>query len=147
MITAKFGGTVVTAHNANNIKKLVTQSHKAVVVSAIGKTHPNDVKTTDLLKMYHADKQQAHWQQICNRYKQLVLTNGINVDVEQLLFDAKKRATMYDQSYAMSLGEELSAKIVAKYLNFAYVEAQECIFFSKGHLQLNKSISALKRAF
>ena len=53
MITAKFGGTAITPKNLVYLKKILTPNHKMVVVSAIGKSHPNDIKTTDLLANYY----------------------------------------------------------------------------------------------
>ena len=147
MITAKFGGTAITPHNLVYLKKILTPSHKVVVVSAIGKSHPNDVKTTDLLASYFNTGNEQIWQTVCNRYQKLVHVNCINVDVEQLLADAHNRALSYNLDYCLSLGEELSAKIVSAYLGATYVEAQDVVVFGKGGLCVSQTLSRMKRAF
>lgn len=146
MITAKFGGTAITPHNLVYLKKILTPSHKVVVVSAIGKTHPNDTKTTDLLADYFATCNEQTWQTICNRYRQLVEVNCINVDIDKILCDAHSRALKFNLDYCMSLGEELSAKIVAKYLGGTYIEAQDTICFGTQALNVKQTICRLKNA-
>ncbi len=47
----------------------------------------------------------------------------------------------------MSLGEELSAKFVAKYLNATYVEADGIVRFNGSKLSFNATVSLMKRAF
>ncbi|MCH5151312.1 MAG: hypothetical protein J1F65_01485 [Clostridiales bacterium] len=132
MITAKFGGTAVTPQNLRYIKQILTPCHKIVVVSAVGKEYKEDVKTTDLLRQYYENPQDYVWNAICDKYRRLVEVNGIAVDVEALLADAKQRATSYGVEYCMSLGEELSAKVVASFLNATYLEAEEIVRFNSG---------------
>ena len=146
MITAKFGGTAITPRNLVYLKKILTPSRKVVVVSAIGKVHPNDTKTTDLLARYFTTHNEQLWQTICNRYRQLVEVNCINVDIDNLLCDAHSRALKFNADYCMSLGEELSAKIVAKYIDATYIEAQDVICFGKRTLNVKQTISRLKNA-
>ncbi len=146
MITAKFGGTAITPKNLVYLKRILTSNHKMVVVSAIGKSHPNDVKTTDLLATYYHTHDEKTWQTICNRYKALVDANCIDVDVEQLLFHAHSRATKFGLDYCMSLGEELSAKVVAKFLGATYIEAQDVVVFGKRSLNTRLTLARLKNA-
>ena len=146
MITAKFGGTAITPKNLVYLKKILTPNHKMVVVSAIGKSHPNDIKTTDLLANYYHTHDEKTWQTIANRYKALVDANCIDVDVEQLLFDAHSRATKFGLDYCMSLGEELSAKVVAKFLGATYIEAQDVVIFGKRSLNTRLTLARLKNA-
>ena len=146
MITAKFGGTAITPRHLVYLKKILTPNHKVVVVSAIGKCQPNDVKTTDLLAAYYKTHDAQIWQTITDRYRQLVDVNCINIDVDQLLFDAHNRALKFNLDYCMSLGEEISAKVVAKLLDATYIEAQDVVCFGKRALNLTKTISNLKVA-
>ena len=146
MITAKFGGTAITPNNLVYLKKILTPNHKMVVVSAIGKIHPNDVKTTDLLANYYHTHNDQIWQTIANRYRKLVDVNCVDVDIDKLLHDAKNRATKFGLDYCMSLGEELSAKVVAKFLGGVYIEAQEVVVFGKRALNTRKTIARLKNA-
>ena len=146
MITAKFGGTAITPNNLVYLKKILTPNHKMVVVSAIGKIHPNDVKTTDLLAAYFRTHNDQIWQTIANRYRKVVDVNCVDVDIDKLLYDAKNRATKFGLDYCMSLGEELSAKVVAKFLGGAYIEAQEVVVFGKRALNTRQTIAKLKNA-
>ena len=147
MITAKFGGTSITARNLFHLKEIITPFHNCVVVSAIGKEHFADVKTTDLLREYYQTHSDAVWQQIADKYKRLVEVNGIRVDVEALLCDSKRRALRFDMAYCASLGEELSAKVVAAYLNASYVEAEQVVRFKKGKFCASLTYSNAKKAF
>ena len=116
------------------------------VVSAIGKIHPNDVKTTDLLANYYHTQDDQIWQTIANRYRKLVDVNCVDVDIDKLLHDAKNRAIKFDLDYCMSLGEELSGKVVAKFLGGVYIEAQEVVVFGKRKLNTRQTIARLKNA-
>ena len=147
MITAKFGGTSITARNLFHIKEILTPFHNCVVVSAIGKEHFADVKTTDLLREYYLTHSEKVWQQIADKYRRMVEVNAIKVDVEELLADAKSRALSYDVAYCTSLGEELSAKTVARYLNAQYVEAEHVVRFREGKLCRRLTYANAQKAF
>ena len=147
MITAKFGGTSITARNLYHMKEIITPFHNCVVVSAIGKEYHDDTKTTDLLREYYQTHSEQTWQQIGDKYRRLVEVNAISVDVEQLLADAKNRALRYDLPYCASLGEELAAKIVARYLNAKYIEAEQIVRFKNGKLQRGVTYANAQKAF
>lgn len=135
----------MTAQNLGCLKEILTQNHRCVVVSAVGKEHPSDAKTTDLLIAHYNGANV--WKQIEQKYKRLVQVNGVRVDVEKLLFDAKRRSLKNGLAYCMSLGEELSAKIAAAFLNCAYVEAESCIRFDNRGLQWKATKRNLQSAF
>lgn len=143
MITAKFGGTAVTPRNLHCLKEIVGQKHGCVVVSAIGKESADDVKVTDLLKAYYRGDEKA-WQAVECKYKRLALVNGIDEDVEKLLFDAKKRSLCNGADYCLSLGEELAAKLVASFLKVPYIEAEKCIVFGKNSLDVKRTFAICK---
>lgn len=147
MITAKFGGTAITPSNLHFVKACLTPAHNAVVVSAIGKEHPNDVKVTDLLKRFYLTRSDVFWTALSGKYRRLVEVNGVDIDVDELLFDAYTRATQFDLPYCMSLGEELSAKIVAKYLSADYIEAEQIVRFGSRRLRLNDTLNNIASAF
>ena len=132
MITAKFGGTAVTPRNLTYLKQILTPYHKVVVVSAVGKEYKEDVKTTDLLREYYDTRREVLWDKIADKYRRLVEVNGIAIDIDGLLSDAKARATKFSVEYCMSLGEELSAKVVSSFLNAKYIEAEEVVRFNCG---------------
>lgn len=147
MITAKFGGTSITPRNLFHLKEIITPFHNCVVVSAVGKEHFADEKTTDLLKDYFATRSSAVWEKIADKYRRLVEVNAIDVDVEAVLLDAKSRALNFDLAYCLSLGEELSAKVVARYLNAKYVEAEDVARFRRGKILLRDTYANAQKAF
>lgn len=147
MITAKFGGTAMTPTNLHFVKQCITPFHNAVVVSAVGREHPQDDKATDLLKQYFVTRDESRWDAFANKYRRLVEVNSIDVDVDKLLFDAHARATQYNLEYCMSLGEEMSAKIAAKYLSATYVEAEQIVRFGSRNLLLNVTLKSIADAF
>ncbi len=147
MITAKFGGTAITPTNLHFIKSCISKSHNVVVVSAIGKEFYNDVKATDLLKNFYLTRNNRLWQSFADKYRRLVYVNSVGIDVDELLFDARSRAVKYNLEYCMSLGEELSAKIVAKYLSATYVEAEQIVHFSRRGLRLKDTLKSMCNAF
>ena len=134
MITAKFGGTAITPRNLIHLKEVLTPYHKCVVVSAIGKEYQSDTKTTDLLIAYYNNPSDDIWDKIADKYRRIVEINAIDIDVDKLLHNARKRAQRYSMQYCMSLGEELSAKVVAAFIDAEYVEAQEVVRFNDSGL-------------
>ena len=147
MITAKFGGTAITPANLHFVKEIISPFHKCVVVSAVGREYPQDVKTTDLLERYYVSGDEAAWRAIADKYVRLAAVNCIPINAEQTLSEARSRARSQTLSYCMSLGEELSARFVAKYLNAAYVEADEIVRFDGVSLAFDDTVSLMKRAF
>ena len=147
MITAKFGGTSITARNLFHLKEIITPFHNCIVVSAIGKEHFADTKTTDLLREYYQTHSELAWCQIADKYRRMVEVNAIQVDTDELLREAKSRALAYDMAYCTSLGEELSAKIVARYLNAQYVEAEQVVRFKDGKLSRRLTYTNAQNAF
>ena len=143
MITAKFGGTAVTPENLHFVKNILSPNHKVVVVSAIGKRHFGDTKTTDLLQQYFAFGNEKCWQKVCQNYQDLVEQNGIDLDLDKQLFLAKKQAKI-SLAHCLSLGEELSARCVAKYLGGQFLDAQNLVIFKGNKLDLPSTISAIK---
>ncbi len=148
MIVAKFGGTAVTPRNLIYIKRIVTEAHRAVVVSAAGKEFKEDEKVTDLLLKFYDERDERLWQKVASKYRRLVEVNGISVDAEALLTDARARALRFDRQYCASLGEEISARIVSAFLCADYVEAEKVIRFDeKGELLVEQTYDAIRAAF
>lgn len=147
MITAKFGGTAITPSNLHFVKRCVSSNHNAVVVSAVGKEHACDVKATDLLKSYGLTRDERFWNAFSDKYRRLVEYNSVDVDVDGLLFEARLRADKNDVAYCMSLGEELSAKIVAKYLSADYIEAEQIVRFGARRLRYDDTVKCIASAF
>lgn len=148
MIVAKFGGTAVTPRNFICLKRIATDVHRAIVVSAVGKEYKEDVKTTDLLLNYFDSRDEAIWQAIADKYRRLVKVNGVDVDIENMLADAKRRAVLFDKTYCSTLGEELSARVAAAFLGADYVEAERAVRFDgEGGLLVDETYCAIRRLF
>ena len=146
MITAKFGGTAITPRNLIHLKEIITPYHKCVVVSAVGKEYQNDTKTTDLLIEYYNKPSDLVWDKIADKYRRLVEVNAIDIDVNKLLLDARNRATVYNLQYCMSLGEELSARVVAAFLRARYLEAENVVRFENGSLDVENTYCSIQNS-
>ena len=141
---AKFGGSSVA--DAIQIRKLrdivkADDSIKYVVVSAPGKRYADDSKVTDLLYLCkthieHRIPYEQIFQVICDRYvsteENLVVDVNIHEELEVIRRELENGATA---DYIASRGEYLNAKIIAAFLGFDFVDAQEMIKFNeKGKL-------------
>ena len=141
---AKFGGSSVA--DAIQIRKLrdivkADDSIKYVVVSAPGKRYADDSKITDLLYLCkthieHKIPYEQIFQVIYDRIMAVEADLGVDVDITGELMkikaDIEEGATV---DYIASRGEYLNAKIIAAFLGFDFVDAQEIIKFNdKGRL-------------
>ena len=126
---------------------------RVVVVSAAGKRNKQDHKITDLLYLCHAHTQYGVdctpiFEQITQRYLQIRDDLNIPLDLEQdfaalkLRLDAK--AVTADE--LASRGEYFSAKLMASYLGFEFVDAADWIFFNMdGTVDHESSYAALQK--
>lgn len=147
MIVAKFGGTAVTPRNLKYVKRLAA-GRSAIVVSAVGREFKSDVKATDLLLGYFDSGNEALWAAFADKYRRLAVVNAINADVDALLAEAHARALCCGRDYCASLGEELSARLAAKFLGGDYVEAQDVVLFDKwGNLLQKETYLRVRQAF
>ncbi|RIP33466.1 aspartate kinase [Staphylococcus gallinarum] len=132
MKVAKFGGSSVS--NAEQIKKVLNivnsdSDRKIIVVSAPGKRHGDDVKTTDLLirlyeKVIAGLDYQAKKEEIIQRYADIIvelgMTNSLLATIDQTLEDyiatlKEKPARLLDA--LLSCGENFNAQLIAEYNN------------------------------
>lgn len=148
MIVCKFGGTCITVRNLSKVKTIVEsdKNRRFVVVSAVGKSFADDEKVTDLLMKYHQSGfDKKYFDRVSDKYRQLVLQNGINFDVDEAVQNAQGRIFLHNSlPYTLSVGEELAAKIVAQYLDFPYVEAERIICFTCGVLDKKETHHRIK---
>ena len=132
MKVSKFGGSSVS--DAKQIKKVLDivnedPERKIIIVSAPGKRHKDDIKTTDLLiRLYEKIQNNLDYQskkkEIIQRYADIV--NGLNMDdailttidetlelyIEQL---SDKPPRLYDA--LLSCGENFNAQLIAIFNN------------------------------
>ena len=150
----KFGGSSLADANqfikvANIIKS--DPDRKYVVPSAPGKRNSKDTKVTDMLYSCYdlavsGGDFLTMFEQIKKRYVDIIsdLKLDLSLDSE---FETIKHSFMSraGRDYAASRGEYLNGKILAKYLNFAFVDAAEVIFFNDdSKLNLDETCRAVK---
>ena len=140
MKVVKFGGSSMA--DAGQYRKvrdilMADPERKVVVVSAAGKRLSGDHKLTDLLYLCYAHIQygvdcSTIFDAIASRYidirDELGLALPIEVDLELLKhrIDAKE----ISQEELVSRGEYLSAKLMASYLGFQFVDAADWVKFN-----------------
>ena len=155
MKVVKFGGSSMA--DAGQYRKvrdilMADPERKVVVVSAAGKRFSGDHKLTDLLYLCYAHIQygvdcSTVFDAIASRYidirDDLGLSLPIEVDLELLKhrIDAKE----ISQEELVSRGEYLSAKLMASYLGFQFVDAADWVKFNMdGTVNEKDSYEALR---
>ncbi len=134
----KFGGTsMADAKQFAKVKSIVESdpSRKVVVVSAAGKRFSDDHKITDLLYLCHAHitygvSFENVFEMISQRYIEIKKDLGLSVDIESELAKIRKKMSKgITQDELVSRGEYLSAKLMADYLGFDFIDAAKWIRF------------------
>ena len=135
----KFGGSsMADAVQYGKIKNinLSDPARKVVVVSAAGKRSKDDHKITDLLYLCHAHTQYGVdcnpiFERIAQRYMEIRNDLNLQVDLESDFAALKKRLDRKDvtQDELASRGEYFSAKLMAAYLGFRFVDATQWVKF------------------
>ncbi len=135
----KFGGSSLADAQhfravANIIKSDPTRRY--VVASAPGKRDSKDVKVTDMLyRCYELASEEKDitevFEAIKSRYNQIIKDLDIELDLSEA-FEKIKYAFIHNsgRDYVASRGEYLNAMILAKYLDFHFIDAKKCIFFN-----------------
>ena len=149
----KFGGSSLAS--AKQFKKVgdiirADAERRYVVPSAPGKRHMHDTKVTDMLYECYALAEQgknfdAALKQIKLRYEEII--TGLEIDLsldeefERIRQQFKAKA---GKDYAASRGEYLNGIIMARYLDFAFVDAAEVVVFDEdGNFDADKTDAAL----
>ena len=135
----KFGGSsMADAVQYGKIKNIILSdpARKVVVVSAAGKRSKDDHKITDLLYLCHAHTQYGVdcnpiFERIAQRYMEIRNDLNLQVDLESDFAALKKRLDRKDvtQEELASRGEYFSAKLMAAYLGFRFVDATQWVKF------------------
>ncbi len=135
----KFGGSsVATPEKFKQVKKVVTsdKSRHVVVVSALGKADKSDNKITDLLyliyqhRKYHVDATPL-LKEVENRYLKIQDELGLQCHLEEEFDRLAERieANSISEEELVSRGEYFSAKLMAGYLGFDFVDSKDLIRF------------------
>ncbi len=135
---AKFGGSsVADSLQFKRIKKIVDadEGRKVIVVSAPGKRSPEDNKITDLLYLTYSHVKygvdpSAVYDMIKDRFCEINGTLGLSLDCEGEL-KAIKNALSKDtpEDFLVSRGEYFTARLMAEYLGYTFVDASDVIVF------------------
>ena len=140
MKVVKFGGSSMA--DAGQYRKirdilLADPERKVVIVSAAGKRFKNDHKITDLLYLCHAHTQygvdcSGIFDMIASRYLEIRDELGIKLDLESEFAALKQRLDekTVSQDELASRGEYFSAKLMAAYLGFQFIDAADWIKFN-----------------
>ena len=128
-------------------------ARKVVVVSAAGKRFSGDHKITDLLYLCHAHTQYGVdcspiFDMITSRYLEIRDELGLNLNLEEefTLLKSRLDAKKVSQDELVSRGEYFSAKLMAAYLGFKFVDAAEWIKFNMdGTVDKRTSYEAFRR--
>ena len=150
----KFGGSSVAgSEQFRKVKAIVDAdpARRLVVVSAAGKRSGDDHKLTDLLYLCHAhlvygvscaDILAA----IRSRFTEIRDELGLSWDVGAAFDEycaTLNRDTSEDE--LVSRGEYFTARLMAEYLGFDFVDAAECVFFGfDGELDREKTDAVLR---
>lgn len=153
----KFGGSsMADAGQLAKVRSIVEADpgRRVVVVSAAGKRFKDDHKITDLLYLCHAHVQygvscDGIWQMIVDRYIGIRDELGLKTDLEPEFAELRRRldAKQLSQDELVSRGEYFSARLMADYLGFDFVDASMWLHFNlDGTVDQEKSYEALARA-
>ena len=152
----KFGGSsMADAGQYQKVRDIVLSdpSRKVVVVSAAGKRFSGDHKITDLLYLTHAHTQYGVdcspiFDKISDRYLEIRDALGLELDLETEFAQLKTRlnAKKVSQDELVSRGEYFSAKLIAAYLGFKFVDAADWIRFGlDGSVDKRATYEAFRR--
>lgn len=136
----KFGGSsLADANQFRKVAAIVTSdpANRFVVASAPGKRFPDDIKVTDLfLECYRLARAKQPidepFSQIEERYREIIADLGLKISLETefatIRLVIKNRA---GRDYVASRGEYLNSMILAEYLGYAFLDAEDSIFFTE----------------
>lgn len=134
----KFGGSsVANAAQFQKVKSIIQSDagRKFVVVSASGREHKKDNKVTDLLYLIEAHLKYSvdHlslFALIEERFLSIKNDLGLEYPIEQDLNQLRNNLTKtVSTDYLVSRGEYLTAKLMAEYLEYPFVDAKDIITF------------------
>ncbi len=137
---AKFGGTSLA--DAEQFKKVhdILVADKDILVavpSAPGKRNPSDIKVTDMLIACHEKAKggedfRADMDAVGARYDEIIKGLGLSLDmsadIDTVYSDMKNGAS---EAYVKSRGEYLSGVMLAKYLDWKFIDPADVIKFDE----------------
>ncbi|MBO5415839.1 MAG: aspartate kinase [Clostridia bacterium] len=134
----KFGGSsLADADHFRQVASIIKAdpARRYVVPSAPGKRFKDDIKVTDMLyTCYNMVKNQEnideYYKNIAARYNGIIKELGLDFDISGEL-EYIKNALQHrsGRDFAASRGEYLNGIILAKYLGYDFIDAENIIFF------------------
>lgn len=136
----KFGGSSLA--DANQFRRVANivkadPNRRYVVASAPGKRFSNDIKVTDMLyrcyEMAHNREDiTEYFEKIKERYNSIIRDLGLDFDISGELDYIRDGIQHYTgRDFAASRGEYLNSLILAKFLGFAFIDAESVICFKE----------------
>ncbi|MCI7682192.1 MAG: homoserine O-succinyltransferase [Fusobacterium necrophorum] len=170
---AKFGGSSLSdAGQFSKVKDIIysSEDREIIVVSAPGKRNEKDTKITDILNQYYIlkkdnndlmqleekiqrfrkeneEKKENSLDTIVNRFtdiaKELELSQETVAIIQNVISKIKDSD---NRDFILSRGEYLNAILMAKYLNYEFLDAEDIIFFdNNGALNKRKTYQAIRQ--
>lgn len=134
----KFGGSsLADADHFRQVASIIKAdpARRFVVPSAPGKRYGDDTKVTDMLyrcydMIRNNENIDEYYSLICDRYNEIIKDLGMDFDITGELEYVKSAMQHRSGSdFAASRGEYLNGLILAKYLKYDFVDAENVIFF------------------
>ena len=134
----KFGGSsLADAAHFRQVASIIKAdpARRFVVPSAPGKRFSGDEKVTDMFYgCYNLVKSHESidelYAKICDRYNSIIAELGLDFDISgELLYVKNAMLHRSGRDYAASRGEYLNGLILAKYLGFDFIDAENVVFF------------------
>jgi len=152
---AKFGGSsMADAVQYRKVRDIVLadKDRRVVIVSAAGKRQGGDHKLTDLLYLCHAHIQYGVdctpvFEMITSRYLEIRDELGLQLDLETEFAELKAQldSKSISADELVSRGEYFSAKLMAAFLGFQFVDSADWVKFNMdGSVDEEASYPALK---
>ena len=152
---AKFGGSsMADAGQYKKVRDIVLSdpARSVIVVSAAGKRFVGDHKLTDLLYLCHAHIRYGVdcspvFDMIAERYREICRELELKTDIEAELSALREELSGgISQDRLVSRGEYFSARLLADYLGFEFLDAADWLHFSfDGSIDKQRSYTELRR--
>ena len=150
----KFGGSsLADAEHFRQVAAIIKAdpARRFVVPSAPGKRFSGDTKITDLLYRCYEEARSgiditATYGEIVGRYNSIITELGLDFDLTGE-YEYIKNAMLHrsGRDFAASRGEYLNGLILAKYLGFSFIDAENVIFFKEnGSFDQERTDAALR---
>ncbi len=146
----KWGGSSLACGNrVLEVAKFIRQNNiNVIVLSAPGKMTGLEDKITDLLikASQNLNGFDYYFKQIEARFEEIIKILKISFDLRPELSKIKANfLATFDNSYLISRGEYLMAKIMARHLKYKFVDAKNIILFDKAGKIKEKTYTLIRQ--